>query len=115
VLAAGSLITLSLPVARSSTWTLHVDAHRGAEAISVAFAAITLPKVRPARGEPGFQSRSVPVPAAGSADASSRPRSVPCWITYPAGSVTGGRSRAPVGPTSRALPAALPVVLAPGG
>ena len=45
--------------------------------------------------------------------ASSRPRSVPCSITYPAGSLTGGRSRAPVGPTSRAVPAAVPT-MAPG-
>ena len=37
----GSRTTVSLPVARSSTRTLHVGAHGGAQAISVALPAIT--------------------------------------------------------------------------
>ena len=61
MLPRGTVTTVVRPVARFSTRARHTVAQGGAQAITFWPVAITLRKVRPARGSGGFHSRSVVV------------------------------------------------------
>ena len=82
-------------------------AHGGAQAISVALAAITRAKLWLGCGGAGSHNVSGIVPESWATGASSRPWSVPCSIRYPAGSLSCGPSGRPVMLTSCATPAAV--------
>src|ERR1035438_10271139 len=106
-LASGSSTDTCRPVARFSTCTRQRAAHGGAQAIWVALAAITPAKARLGCGAAGSHNLSAIIPGNWAAGASSRPRSVPRSIRYPAGSVICGPIGRPAMLTSRARPVAV--------